>query len=190
MTEVPRPSDQAMKEKRFPIRLDFILVLVVIVTAFFGLWDQSQGGLLEKGSAAPEFEFVHHQGGRVKLSDYRGKVVVLDFWATWCPPCVKEMPWLVYETQQFAEGGVVFLAASHDEPAERVEAVNKFLTKIPTLAPHVVYSDPEVARRYGVVALPTLYIIGRNGKIIARARGEVNPKDVRSWIAEASRARD
>lgn len=187
MTESPPPAPA--KEKRFPIRLDLVLVVVVIATAFLGFWDDNSAGLLAEGADAPDFELVHHQGGRVKLSDFKGKVVILDFWATWCPPCVEEMPWLVSMAAYFESGGVVFLAANHDEPADRQEALEKFLRGIPPLAAHVVYSDPAVARRYGVVALPTLYIIGRNGKIVARARGAVSPDKVRSWIAEASQAR-
>jgi peroxiredoxin len=177
------------QEKRFPIRLDLILVVVVIITAFLGFWDDNSGGLLEEGTVPPDFELVHHQGGKVKMSDYAGTVVVLDIWATWCPPCVEEMPWLVEMTESFKEGGVVFLAVSHDDPADRPEALAKFLQRIPRLAQHVVYGDPLVGKKYGVVALPTLYIIGRNGKIVARARGAVDPEKVRSWLAEASRAR-
>jgi peroxiredoxin len=183
------PPDPQAPNKPFPIRLDLVVVVLVIGYAVLSIWDDNAGGLLEVGAVAPDFELVHHQGGRVKLSDYQGKVVVLDFWATWCPPCVEEMPWLVETTQYFKEGGVVLLAASHDEPGERPAAITKFLERIPQLGPHVVYGEPTVGKKYGVVALPTLYIIGRNGKIVARARGAVDPEKVRKWIAEASAAR-
>jgi peroxiredoxin len=181
---------QPKPEKRFPIRLDFILVVVVIVTAFLGLWDDKAAGLVEVGSPAPDFDFVVHQGGRVRLADYKGKVVLLDYWATWCPPCVEEMPWLVAYADRFKDNGVELVAVSHDEPETRAQALEKFFLRVPGLAPRVVYGDPVASKRYGVVALPTLYVIGRNGKIVARARGQVDPDKVKDWIREASEARE
>lgn len=183
------PAPEPAPRKPFPIRLDVVVIAITIVAALLGFWDDSRAGLLGDDTAAPELELVHHQGGRVRLSDYKGKVVLIDFWATWCPPCVEEMPWLTALAQEYEENGVVFLAVSHDEPAERVQAVNRFLEKVPALAPYVVYGDPVASKAYGVVALPTLYVIGRDGKIAGAARGAVSQSKVRAWLAKASQQR-
>lgn len=163
-----------------------LLVALLLVAAMFaGVRDAKVRALLEEGTSAPDFAFEKHaEPGRVvELRDFAGKVVMLDFWATWCPPCVKEMPMLVEVAQAYQDRGVVLVAASDDEVSERPAAVGVFIeTKVKGLLPHAYYASPIALRRYLVQSLPTLYIIGRDGKIVAARSGLAAEWEVRRWL--------
>ena len=187
MSDAREPEKQS---RGFTLRFDAVVVIVVVAAALLGWWDTSEAGMLETGSPAPDFTLQRRGGGTVALKDLAGKVVVLDFWATWCPPCVEEMPWLVRLAEQHQADGVVFVAASQDEPDEREKVVADFIQKrVPGLAPFVAWSDPAVTRAYGVQALPTLYVIGRDGKVLRRTRGLADESLVKGWVEEAAKAR-
>src|SRR5262249_30544350 len=141
------------------------LIAGALVVSFM---NDLQGGLLANGSEAPAFDFEQYAGGRVSLSGLQGQVVLLDFWATWCPPCREEMPWRLKLAAEYEAKGVRFVAVSEDEPADRAEAVDGYVKSLqPGLARHAAYGDPLSASRYGVKALPTLYVIGRDGRVVA-----------------------
>ncbi|MDQ7053318.1 MAG: tetratricopeptide repeat protein [candidate division KSB1 bacterium] len=116
---------------------------------------------------ALEFEVTTLTGKRFALKEQRGKVVLLDFWATWCGPCIAEMPHLqkLYEKYQ-DEPDVVFLAISIDEGRNVVE---RFIEKNKYTLP--VAHAPEIRKKYGVRGIPTLILIGRDGRIHYRTVG-------------------
>ncbi len=115
------------------------------------------------GQKAPSFELNDLAGGSVNLADHLGKdVIVLDFWATWCPPCVRALPVINQVTSEFADKGVVFYALDQQED---VETVNAFLADR-GLNPPVLLDDAGAASdAYGVTGLPTSVIIGKDGTI-------------------------
>jgi peroxiredoxin len=126
--------------------------------------------LLAIGTPAPDFTLVDAQGKQVKLSDYRGKVVLLDFWATWCGPCMMAMPELAELAAHYKDQGVVVLGActSDTRPAfERWVATNQ--KKYPDIlfAFDPLENKPEriSLQLYGVRGIPTQYFIGRDGKV-------------------------
>jgi peroxiredoxin len=112
--------------------------------------------------AAPDFTLTDANGQSVKLSDYRGKVVLLNFWATWCGPCQIEIPWFVEFEQQFKSKGLEVVGVSMDDDGWK--AVK------PYLASHkvnyrVLLGDETVSQLYGGLdALPTTFMIDREGK--------------------------
>ena len=126
--------------------------------------------LLASGTAAPDFTVQDKDGKPVKLSDYKGKTVVLDFWATWCGPCQSSLPHTTALAKQYANKNVVVLAVNvWDTPA----AFQAWLPKHPEYAPLHFAIDPNsdqsksvASALYGVSGIPTQYIIGPNGKII------------------------
>ena len=122
------------------------------------------------GSSAPEFEFTLN-GKPARLSDLRGRVVVLNFWATWCPPCVEEMASLNKLHQQIAPQGAMVLGISVDDDAAAYE---KFLRDHQIVFP--TYRDPskQIAERYGSSMYPETYIIGRDGRIARKIIGPQN----------------
>ena len=146
-----------------------------------------QGHVLEPGDVAPSFALLRLDGGEVSLDRYRQQVVILNFWATWCPPCVEEMPSLELLAEQTRDFGVVVIAVSVDREQA---ALKKFLGgSYPTL---LVAYDPSraVARRYGTYKYPETYIINRDGKITRRIVGAYDWKDpqILDYIRKLTRA--
>ena len=127
---------------------------------------------LDKPLKAPDFTLPTLAGESVRLSDLEGRLVVLNFWATWCPPCIKEMPSLERLGDRFRDR-VTVLAVSLDmgNPASVAAFVNGYGWKLPVL----VDSLTEVGDAYQVQVMPTTYLIGLDGQILGRAFG------ARSW---------
>ena len=112
---------------------------------------------------APDFTLRDADGSSVKLSDYRGKVVLLNFWATWCGPCTLEIPWFIDFEQQFKTTGFEVLGVSMDE--EGWTAVKPYIAQH-KMTYRVLLGDDSVGQLYGgVESLPTSFIIDRDGKI-------------------------
>src|SRR6266542_5962601 len=114
-----------------------------------------------------------------KLSDLRGRVVVLNFWATYCGPCAKEMPELVAIQNQYAALGVQVVGASLDTPAERKE-VSKFITNLKINFPIWLGATTKDMARFGFgPTIPNTAIIGRDGKIVAVFKGAIKQADLK-----------
>lgn len=126
--------------------------------------------------AAPDFVVEDLRGGNAGLKDYKGKVVLLNFWATWCMPCRAEMPSMETLWQKYKEQDFVIVAISIDEGSKkRVETFTKiFDLSFPVLL------DPEskVNDLYKVSNMPTSFLIDRNGKVISRIVGSDD------WVSE------
>ena len=119
--------------------------------------------------AAKEFTVPTPDRKSLRLSDSRGKVALLNFWATWCPPCLEEMPAMERLYQRYKEKGLVVVALSVD--AEGAPVVTQFVKEHKLSFP--VGLDPKmaVAERYGVRALPSTFLVDRNGNLAALAIG-------------------
>src|SRR5689334_17992507 len=113
------------------------------------------------GAVAPEFT-VQDSDRKVTLSDFRGKIVVLNFWATWCPPCVEEMPSLVQLQHRFKDKNVVLLGVSLDVDGD---AYHKFLKDHGVDFLTVRDPDQKSSSLYGTFKYPETYIIDRNGVV-------------------------
>src|SRR5438445_9426530 len=112
------------------------------------------------GSPAPEIALKDLQGQEVRLSDLRGKVVLLNFWATWCKPCKEEMPAMQAAYDKLRDEGLVVLAVNELEDVQRVaEHVRSHGHTFPVVMDH----DNRIANRYGVVGLPASFLIDRQG---------------------------
>jgi cytochrome c biogenesis protein CcmG/thiol:disulfide interchange protein DsbE len=111
---------------------------------------------------APDFTLTDSQGAKVKLADYRGKVVLLNFWATWCGPCQVEIPWFKEFEQQYKSKGFEVLGVSMDE--DGWSAVKPYMTEH-KLNYRILLGDDSVSQLYGGLdALPTTFIIDRDGR--------------------------
>jgi cytochrome c biogenesis protein CcmG, thiol:disulfide interchange protein DsbE len=134
---------------------------------------------------APEFVLTNAAGEVVRLSDFRGKAVVLNFWGSWCPPCRAEFPGL-HTVWLRNKGLVEFLAVAISEPRDtslKYMRDNKYtfntLTDSPTGESE---TTREVARRYGIEAVPTTYFIDTNGVVRVTVMGGMNTLDFRDYL--------
>jgi peroxiredoxin len=136
-----------------------------------------------KGKPAPDFTLTSLDGKTVKLSDLKGKAVVLNFWATWCAPCKIEVPWLVDLQKQYGPQGLEIIGVAMDEGGK--EEVAEFAKEM-NINYTIALGDDKISEAYGnVLGLPTTFYIGRDGNMIARVPGLVSHKDIEDNIKQA-----
>lgn len=120
------------------------------------------------GKPAPDFTLKDLEGATVSLKSLRGKVVLVNFWATWCPPCRIEMPSMNGLYEKFKGKGLMILGVSSDQSEEQIR---KFLEKTQVTFPILLDSENTIAPIYKVIALPTSYIIDRDGVLVKKIFG-------------------
>ncbi len=119
--------------------------------------------------SAPDFNLENLRGGDTGLVDYKGKLVLLNFWATWCMPCRAEMPGMEALWQKYREQGFVVVGISNDEGSKK--RVETFTRLLDLSFPVLLDPEGEVNDLYEVSNMPTSFLIDRNGKIISRIVG-------------------
>src|SRR5699024_8149677 len=123
---------------------------------------------LEIGNIAPDFQLETLDGETVKLSDLRGEKVMVNFWATWCPPCRAEMP----DMQKFHENtDVNILAVNLIDTESNRDNVPEFLDELGLTFPVLLDEESEIATEYKIVAYPTSFMIDSNGRIQLKTMG-------------------
>lgn len=158
------------------------LSAALILTVFFvagcsDTSDHTSREMSEPGhprDPAPDFTLQDSGGQDVTLSELEGKVVLLNFWATWCGPCKIEMPWFLEFQQKYRDRGFTVIAVSMDE--EGWDVVRPFLNELRPNFPVVIGNDEMGNDFGGVVALPTTFIIDREGKIASTHQGLVSKR--------------
>ncbi|MBI4166356.1 MAG: TlpA family protein disulfide reductase [Acidobacteria bacterium] len=152
-----------------------ILASIVGATVFFAIHSRLAAPV-RVGGAAPDFTLPKLEGGDVSLKDFRGRVVVLNFWATWCPPCVEEMPSLNSFAEQMGSEGVTVLGVSVDYDAK---ALRQFVQRNDVRFPIARDMAQRVSGQYGTFKFPETYIIDREGNISEKLLGAVDWQDPR-----------
>ena len=124
----------------------------------------------EKNSkAAPEFALQDANGQTVKLSDFKGKVVLLDFWATWCGPCKLEIPWFIEFQRKYKDQGFTVIGVSMDDGGWK--AIKPFVEESKMNYPVLIGNDELATKFGGIDVLPTTFVIDKQGRIIAAHQG-------------------
>jgi peroxiredoxin len=141
---------------------------------------------MKVGELAPDFTRADLSGKPVQLSKSRGKLVLLNFWATWCPPCREELPVFSRWHRTLGTRGLQVIGVSmDDDPSE----VRKFLAAYPVGFP-IVMGDAKFAEQFGgVLGLPLSYLIDAQGRVVARYQGEVDLTLMESKVRELLRSR-
>jgi len=143
----------------------------------------ASAAMLAPATAAPQFTRPGFDGKPVTLSAMRGKVVLLDFWASWCAPCLVELPHLAALKKRNAGRLEIIGVAMDDSEANARDALKRFPVNYP-----VVMGDLPLAKLYGgVLGLPEVYLIGRDGKVIKSWRGDFRPAELDAGIDTALR---
>ena len=146
-----------------------LLIIILLATfALSGCWSGTRPSRI--GAAAPDFT-VHDSERTVTLSQFKGQVVVLNFWATWCPPCIEEMPSLVQMQQRMQSKGVTVLAVSVDADEKQYR---RFLREHNVSLLSVRDADQKSNELYGTFKFPETYVIDRNGVVRRKFIGAVD----------------
>lgn len=152
--------ERSMKKNKI-IALILVLILMVGVSSLLACSDGSNTQVTID-SPAPDFKLKDLDGKSVSLSSFLGKSVLLNFWATTCPPCLSEMPYLQEVNKDWQDKGLVMLAVNNGEDTERVMS---FIQGQQYTFPVLLDSQYEVAGKYNVRYLPTSVFISKEGKI-------------------------
>ncbi len=166
--------------------LFFLLGLALILASPLIAEEDHYKGLrvtrLKERVEAPDFtlSLVDRNGETEKsLRDFRGKVILLNFWASWCPPCREEMPSLERLYRAFKDRGFMVIGVNY---MERAETVMKFKRDFDLTFPSFLDKDGRVSERYRVMGIPTSFLIDRKGRVVAKVLGD------REWDNEHGRA--
>jgi thiol-disulfide isomerase/thioredoxin len=136
-----------------------------------------------KSPVAPPLRLETLQGGKLDLSEMKGRVVVINFWATWCPPCIEEMPSIQRLWQDTRDAGLQVLAVNVGEPTERIRAfLREFEPKLEF--PVLLDPDGEAFQTWGVRGLPKTFIVNKQGRIYYEAEGgrDMSSKHIRARL--------
>lgn len=134
---------------------------------------QSGFGVPKNPIEAPDFTLERLSGGEVSLGDYEGQVVLLNLWATWCPPCRAEMPSMQDLYDQLSENGFTILAvAAPNTQRESLENIESYIEENNFTFPVLLDTQNSVFSTYGTGSIPTSWIVGPDGMLLARLRGK------------------
>lgn len=171
--------------RHHPIGLILLLNVALAATLVSGLYllrwyldrgetslPEPAGQAIRTGAPAPDFTLPGLGGGDVRLSDYRGQVVLVNFWATWCGPCRAEMPEIEHVYRAYQDAGFVAVGVNQLESESDVRA---FVDKYQLTWVFALDQDGAVSQRWSVLGIPQSYLIDREGKI------------VKSWLGPLSR---
>jgi peroxiredoxin len=150
--------------KRSPLAVALLLFALGAVAGLQYLQRTARGGY-----EAPDFTLPDLQGNAYRLSEVRGKVVFLNLWATWCPPCRMEMPSMEALYRRLRQRGFVMLAVAEDEGGKA--AVEPFVRELGLTFPVLLDPEATLAPRYGATGYPETFIINRNGQVVNHTIG-------------------
>lgn len=169
-----------MKKQRLLLRT-IILVLLASAVGYtvYANFKKDDIQVLAVGDQAPDFVLTDLNGQRHRLSEYKGQGVFLNFWATWCKPCEKEMPYIKNQYQEYKDKGVQVLAV---DIGESELAVKKFVERKQLDFPILIDKDTSVQTAYGVNPLPVTYLIDKEGKLVKIHTGPMTEATVKEYM--------
>ncbi|SDK57669.1 Peroxiredoxin [Paenibacillus sp. OK060] len=185
------------KSKKMSAKMRSLLTILIGMAALLtAVWAIYQGtsssepkitGAIEAGATAPEFTAVNSDGEQVKLSDYRGKVVMINFWASWCTPCVREMP----KIKQIAQTYQNDVEALFVNVGEAKGTIREFMEKQQFDFPVIIDVTGKVSGLYRITGLPATMIIDQEGIFSHILLGELT-KDIplQQWLEETVQQRN
>jgi peroxiredoxin len=175
--------------KRNPLII-LVIALVVTLMLFAGFHaarrsggDSASASFRFNNQMAPDFALKSLDGATVHLSDFRGKAVLLNFWATWCEPCKIEMPWFVELQKQYGPQGLQVLGVAMDDASEK--EIGDFAKKMGVNYPVLIGKEAVGDAYGGVPYLPLSFYIDRNGKVVSKVPGLKSRSDIEDNVRKA-----
>jgi thiol-disulfide isomerase/thioredoxin len=153
----------------------FVVLSIIAIALLTGCTDRG----VQSDTMAADFSLKDMSGKTVKLSDYKGKVVLLEFWATWCPPCRASVPGLEKLHKAYTDKGLVLLAVSMDEGGE--DEVRSYI-KESGITYTVLKGTEDIAIKYQVRSIPMMLVLNKEGKISKRYLGMGSDEDLEKDI--------
>ncbi|HET6381456.1 MAG TPA: TlpA disulfide reductase family protein [candidate division Zixibacteria bacterium] len=181
------PGELAVSRRRLSLRwrvLGAVLPLILLMAwaAFLVARGAPAGGLI--GQTAPDFALTDLDGNPVRLSEFRGRPVIVNFWASWCGPCVEEFPLLEEAGSAHGAHGLTVLGIVFRDNSE---AARGFMTRMGADWSALMDPGGAVAERYGVYAPPQTFFIGADGTVVARQIGQLHRSDLDRHLAKLLR---
>jgi thiol-disulfide isomerase/thioredoxin len=173
--------------KRNPLAL-VVVAFVVALMLYVGLHMARRSGRLPtpritRSTVAPDFSLESLEGKTTRLSDFRGKAVLLNFWATWCGPCKIEMPWFVELQQKYGSQGLQVVGVAMDDASK--EDIAKFAKDMGVNYPVLIGKEAVGDSYGGIPALPETFFIGRDGKVVDKILGLRGKTEIEDAIKKA-----
>jgi DsbE subfamily thiol:disulfide oxidoreductase len=160
-----------------PFILFFLLPFLFSLSS--GCAENKGHKIADIGEPAPEFTLTDLNGKMVSLREYKGRYVILNFWATWCPSCVSEMPFLQEIYNKEKDKGITVIGIDYNEDQEKVK---KFLSKYGITFTILMDNNLKVSKDYGVVGLPVTFLIDSEGRIKKKFRGELTEEIYNKYL--------
>jgi cytochrome c biogenesis protein CcmG, thiol:disulfide interchange protein DsbE len=163
-----------------------ILVLAGAIALFAWAWSNAQGDTssgenVRVGREAPDFTLPDLDGREIALSDFRGEVVLINFWATWCPPCRVEMPDMEAVYREHGQDGFEILGVDQREPKDMVE---EFVTERGFSWIFLLDEDFDVSREYSATSIPRSILVDRDGTVVHIWTGTLSRSSLENQLAE------
>ena len=170
-----KPGIRTSSAKQRTLLAVFTLLLALFVILLSARCTPKEGKIMGYGDRAPGFSLQALDGKTVSLADFRGKVILVHFWATWCPPCVEEMPALERLRHSLDSERFALLTVSADEDRSQVES---YRDRLKLSLPILLDPSHEVSRAYQTYRYPESFLLDREGKVVSRFVGP------REWDSE------
>jgi cytochrome c biogenesis protein CcmG, thiol:disulfide interchange protein DsbE len=176
---VPRPDLRRLPRAYLVAAAALPLAVLVLWVAVLLVGSRTPTGAVV-GAAAPDFALVDLDGNPLRLDDLRGRPVVVNFWASWCAPCVREFPLMRAAAERHRDVGLAIVGVIYQD---RSEAAREFMDRMSATWPSAVDPGGEVAARYGISGPPETFFIDRGGTVAARQIGELSADSLDDMLA-------
>jgi len=150
------------------------VIAILVVALVLVVAGTLEAKVVSAGDTAPKFSIKTDSGKPISRSEFGGKLLVLNFWATWCPPCIEELPSLNAFARQFAQQGVVVVGISIDR---NEQVYRRFLERNPFAFETARDPEGEISGSYGTFQVPETYLIDRSGKVLEKVISNQNWMD-------------